>query len=59
MKKNNFALICLTIVVLLLLAVLPAGAQTVNGTYDAGGYLVKDLYSNGQKKYNFQLISYH
>ena len=57
MKKNNFALICLTIVVLLLLAVLPAGAQTVNGTYDAGGYLVKDLYSNGQKKYNFHNMS--
>ncbi len=53
MKKFSCVLISLIMLITMFLSALPAAAATVSGTYDATGYLVRDLYSNGTKNYNF------
>ncbi len=53
MKKLCCVLISLILMITMLLLALPAAAATVSGTYDATGYLLRELYSNGTRNYNF------
>ncbi len=53
MKKFSCVLISLILLVSMFSATVPVAAETISGTYDATGYLVRDLYSNGTKNYNF------
>ena len=57
MKKYCCLVISMVMLITMVMSALPALAATVGGTYDATGYLVRDLYSNGTKNYNFHSMS--